>query len=173
MGELFTIIFGAYSIVQLIGFLLFYIFGYIVYGLIETSGRDKLSPNTPEKWNWKFWFKDNWRRYLTTILCSFILFRFSSEMSGHPFSNFDAVAFGLIGDGIAATLKERIKGFSANRVELMKTYAADKIKADNKEIANELKDEQEAVADELKDEQEVVADEVIADNKEIADDLRG
>jgi len=119
MGEFFTILFGDYSVAQLLAFVVFFILGYVVYGLIETSGRDKLSVNTPKKWNWKFWFNDNWRRYLTTILCSFILFRFYSEVSGHDFGNFDAVTFGLLGDGIAATVKKRIKGLAADREKLL------------------------------------------------------
>jgi hypothetical protein len=119
MGEFFTILFGDYSIAQLMAFVVFFVLGYVVYGLIETSGRDKLSVKTPKKWNWKFWFQDNWRRYLTTILCSFILFRFYSEVSGHDFGNFDAVTFGLLGDGIAATVKKRIKGLAADREKLL------------------------------------------------------
>jgi len=119
MGEFFTILFGDYGIAQLMAFVVFFVLGYVVYGLIETSGRDKLSVKTPKKWNWKFWFQDNWRRYLTTILCSFILFRFYSEVSGHDFGNFDAVTFGLLGDGIAATVKKRIKGLAADREKLL------------------------------------------------------
>ena len=118
MDEFFKIIFGEYSGVQLLGYLFFFIVGYLIYGLTEISGRDVQSPATPVKWSWKFWFFDNWRRYLTTILCTFILFRFSTEVSGHPFGNFDAVTLGLIGDGIAATLKERIKAIGGNQQEL-------------------------------------------------------
>lgn len=118
MNEFFTIIFGEYSAVQLLAFLFFFVIGYVAYGLIETTGRDKLSPKTPKKWSWKFWFQDNWRRYLTTIICSYILFRFYSEVSGHPFGNFDAVTFGLLGDGIAATVKKRVKAIGGDREEL-------------------------------------------------------
>jgi len=118
MNEFFIIIFGGYSGVQLLAFLFFFVIGYIAYGLIETSGRDRYSPKTPEKWSWKFWFKDNWRRYLTTIICSFILFRFYSEVSGHPFGNFDAMTFGLLGDGIAVTMKKRVRAISGDRDEL-------------------------------------------------------
>lgn len=119
MSEFFTIIFGEYSSAQLLAFVVFFIVGYVIYGLTETSGRDINSTKTPRKWNWKFWFQDNWKRYLTTILCTFVLFRFYSELSGHPFGNFDAVTFGLIGDGIAATIKNRVKGISADREKIM------------------------------------------------------
>jgi hypothetical protein len=173
MNEFFKTILGNYTAVQLLGYLWFFVIGYIVYGLTETTGRDVESPNTPKKWNWKFWFYDNWRRYLTTILCSYILFRFYIEVSGHPFGNFDAVGLGLIGDGIAATLKERVKAIGADRKQLMATYVADEVKADNKVVADKLKSEQEQIANDLKSEQEQTANEVKAEDKAIADDLKG
>jgi len=118
MGEFFTILFGEYSVAQLMAFVVFFIIGYIIYGLIETTGRDKLSQKTPRKWSWKFWFKDNWRRYLLTILCSYVLFRFYSEISGHPFGYFNSITLGLLGDGAATTIKKRVIGINNNREEL-------------------------------------------------------
>lgn len=109
--ELSEILFGnGITLTHMLGYVWFFIVGYVIYGLTETSGRDVKSKNTPEKWSWKFWFLDNWRRYITTFLCTYVLFRFYTEMSGHPFGYFDAVTLGLIGDGIAATMKKRING---------------------------------------------------------------
>lgn len=122
MGEFFTIIFGDYTWIQLLGFLWFFIIGYIAYGLIETSGRDVNGSNTPKKWSWKFWLKDNLKRYLTTLLVSYIFFRFSDKLSGHPFEYFDAVTLGLLGDGAAAILKKRIKWYITDREKLMLKY---------------------------------------------------
>lgn len=119
MSEFFDIIFGiGFTTPQLMAYLFFFIIGYIIYGLNETSARDKSSSRTPEKWSWKFWFKDNLRRYFTTLLCSYVLFRFYTDMSGHPFGYFDALSLGLIGDGIAATLKKRMKVVGGNRDNL-------------------------------------------------------
>ena len=115
MSELLKTMFGEYTIVQLLGYLWFFLIGYAIYFLNETSGRDIQSPHTPIKWSWKFWFYDNWRRYLTTLLCTYVLFRFYIEICGHPFGNFDAVQIGLLGDGIAATLKKRIGGIGSDR----------------------------------------------------------
>jgi hypothetical protein len=119
MGELMKTIFGEYTNIQLFGYFWFFFVGYLIYGLTETTGRDVDSSSTPKKWNWKFWFYDNWRRYLTTVLCTYILFRFYVEICGHPFGNFDAVSLGLIGDGIAATMKKRVKTIGADREKLM------------------------------------------------------
>lgn len=123
MHEFFLNIFGEYTVIQLITYLWFFVIGYIIYGLTETTGRDVNGKNTPKNWNWKFWYFDNWRRYLTTILCSYVLFRFYVEISGHPFSNFDAVSLGLIGDGIAATLKKRVKRIGADRKKLLENMS--------------------------------------------------
>jgi hypothetical protein len=119
MSEIFKIIFGDFTWIQLFGYLWFFIVGYVIFGLTETTGRDVQSTATPIKWSWKFWFHDNWRRYLTTIMCTYVLFRFYTEVCGHPFGNFDAVSLGLIGDGIAATMKKRVKAIGADREKLM------------------------------------------------------
>lgn len=114
MNELLKIIFGDFTLIQLLGYIWFFLIGYVIYGLTEVTGRDIKSKNTPKNWNWKFWFNDNWKRYITTILCSYILFRFYTEINGHPFSDFDAVTLGLIGDGVAATIKKRVKGLGTD-----------------------------------------------------------
>lgn len=121
MNEFIKIVIGDVTTVQLIGYIWFFIIGYLIYGLTEITGRDVNSPNTPKKWSWKFWFLDNWRRYLTTILCTYVLYRFYSEISGHPFGNIDAISLGLIGDGAASTIKERVKSLGANREKIMAT----------------------------------------------------
>lgn len=119
MEELIRILFGEYTHIQLLAYLWFFIIGYAIYSLVETTGRDVYGTKTPVKWSWKFWFKDNWRRYLTTILCTYVLFRFYNEVSGHEFGYFDAVSIGLIGDGISATMKKRVKGLGADRQKLL------------------------------------------------------
>ncbi len=119
MNEFFEVIFGAYTSVQLFGYLWFLIIGYVIYGLNETTSRDTLSKATPKKWKWRFWVKDNWRRYLVTILTTYIMFRFYVEFVGHEFTNFEALMMGLIGDGIGATAKNRVAIVKANREKLM------------------------------------------------------
>ena len=130
MSEIFEVIFGIYTWIQLFGFAWFFIIGYIFYGITEASNRDRLSSNTPVKWKWKFWFHDNWRRYLMTFLSTYIFFRFYVEFVGHEFSFFEALMMGLIGDGMGATAKKKIKRVQANREKLME---AEKIIAGNNE----------------------------------------
>lgn len=127
MSEIFEVIFGTYTQVQLFGYLWFLIIGYIIYGLNETTSRDTLSKVTPKKWKWLFWIKDNWRRYLVTILTTYIMFRFYVEFVGHEFTNFEALMMGLIGDGIGATAKNRVAIVKANREKLMQLHNEEEI----------------------------------------------
>ena len=119
MNEIFEVIFGAYTWIQIFGFSWFLAIGYIIYGLNEASNRDKLGSKTPKKWKWRFWLKDNWRRYLVTFLSTYIMFRFYVEFVGHEFTYFEALMMGLIGDGIGATAKNKINMVKANREKLM------------------------------------------------------
>jgi len=119
MNEIFEVIFGAYTWIQIFGFSWFLAIGYIIYGLNEASNRDKLGSKTPKKWKWRFWLKDNWRRYLVTFLSTYIMFRFYVEFVGHEFTYFEALMMGLIGDGIGATAKNKISMVKANREKLM------------------------------------------------------
>jgi len=122
MNEFILHVFGDYSIIEIFSFSWFFIVGYVIYGLTEATGRDVKSKNTPQIWSWKFWFKDNWKRYLVTILSTYIMFRFYIELSGHDFSDFEALMLGLIGDGIGKTMKDRVKMVSANRIALMEEH---------------------------------------------------
>lgn len=119
MDGIFEVIFGAYTWLQIFGFTWFLAIGYIIYGLNEASNRDKLGTKTPKKWKWRFWLKDNWRRYLVTFLSTYVMFRFYVEFVGHEFTYFEALMMGLIGDGIGATAKKKIKTVRANREKLM------------------------------------------------------
>lgn len=127
MNEIFNVIFGNITGIQLFGYIWYFFIGYLIYGLNETSNRDVSSKNTPIRWSWIFWFKDNWRRYLVTILCTYVLYMFNTVLSGNEFSNFDAVSLGLIGDGIGATLKNRTIAIGANRKKIMNNISESEI----------------------------------------------
>jgi hypothetical protein len=176
MDEFFNIIFGEYSAPELFGFLWFFLIAYIIYGLTEVSGRDKSSPNTPNKFSLKFWFKDNWRRYLVTILCSYMFFKFYMELSGHPFGNFDAVTLGLLGDGAAATIKKRVKAISGDREELTlhvkREQVATELKSDQKDEAEAIAEDNKFIADELKDKQDAKAEKIVNEYITIAEDKK-
>lgn len=125
MEEIFLRIFGNYTTVDLLSYAWFIFIGYAINALIETTGRDVKSNNTPRKWSWKFWTNDNWRRYIVTILSTYVLFRFNSEFNGDAITDFDAFVMGVLGDGIAATAKKRINALKPNRDKLKKEIEED------------------------------------------------
>lgn len=112
-------IFGGYTAINVLGYAWFFIVGYTIYGLNEVSDRDINSKNTPVRWSWRFWVGDNWRRYLVTILSTYVMFRFYIEIVGHEFSDFEALMMGMIGDGIGANAKRKVRGVAGNRKKLM------------------------------------------------------
>lgn len=119
MEEFKLAVFGAYSWGQLFGFTWFFILGYILYALDETADRDKKSPKTPDKWSWRFWFFDNWRRYIATFIFTYLFFRFFSEITVREISNFECTVYGMMGDGLATRVKARFNLFKANREKLL------------------------------------------------------
>jgi hypothetical protein len=177
MGEILKIIFGDYTFIQLFGFFWFLMIGYIIYGLNESNGRNVQSSNTPIKWNWKFWFYDNWRRYLATILTTYVFFRFYIEFVGHPLTNFETLMIGLIGDGIGASLKAKVKAISADRKKLMEEYTVDEaatvVKTEAKSVAVDVKAEAATVAEDVKTEAKLVAADVVATAADVKEEFKG
>lgn len=120
MEEIILRIFGGYTMVDVVVFGWFIVIGFVINAWDETSLRDKKSKKTPRKWSWKFWFNDNWRRYIVSILSTYIFFRFYVEFVGHEITEIEAFMIGLIGDNIGSTAKERINMVKADRVRLLK-----------------------------------------------------
>lgn len=120
MKEFITeIILGGYTLMNALGYLWFFLIGYVIYGLNEVKDRNIYSENTPKEWSWRFWVGDNWRRYIVTILSTYVMFRFYIEIVGHEFSNFEAFMMGMIGDGVGASAKKKVRSVAANRKKLM------------------------------------------------------
>jgi hypothetical protein len=134
MNDFIKMIFGNYSSMQMLGYLWFFLIGYIIYGLNETTGRDVASLDTPQKWNFLFWWKDNRKRYIATILSTYVLFIFYTKMTGHVLENIDCLLLGLCGDHVGKVLKDRVGLISANREELMKQHLDKEL---NKENSNQ------------------------------------
>jgi hypothetical protein len=137
MKDLLTAMFGTYSGSQMLGYLWFFIIGYIIYGLNETTGRDIESSNTPRKWNWKFFWKDNIKRYVLTLLTTYIIFRFYTNLSNQPLDYFNCFLIGYIGDSASKYLKDRVGFIQSNREELMKQHLNNELNKENQEQINQ------------------------------------
>lgn len=120
MEKLGLMLFGGYSVWELIGYGVFFILGMFLYSYLEVENRNKLSNNTPKKFSWKFFYKDNIKRYVASVLLVYVLFRFFIEMTGQELNEFTALLMGFTGDGVIGMKKKSIKGLNTNRDNLMK-----------------------------------------------------
>lgn len=120
MEEILMRIFGGYDFADLFVFGFYILIGFLIRAFDETSQRNKNSDKTPKKWSWKFWVNDNYKRYIVTILSTFIFFRFYVEFVGHDLTELEALMIGLIGDDIGLTAKERLGMFKSDRKKLLK-----------------------------------------------------
>jgi hypothetical protein len=64
--------------------MLFALIGAIIGLRISSLKRDKLSPNTPQKFNLWFMIRDNAQRLFTSFLICFVIFRFAGTFITNP-----------------------------------------------------------------------------------------
>jgi len=88
-------------------------FGALITILLGLRFRDKFKKETPEKFNWKFFFFDNIKRILVVIFCLIAAIRFYPNLFGEEISLWLAFVLGLGFDGVVFTIKQytKKKGF--------------------------------------------------------------
>lgn len=95
-------LFGGVSIATYIGGFLFALIGMFIRWFITTKKGIKKNPETPVKFSWSFWFKDNFLRILTamggTLAVLFVAMRFPVEWFGVQLTMPLAFAFGFFFD---------------------------------------------------------------------------
>jgi len=120
MEELYKMIFGEYTIWQTLGFYFFMLVGVGAYGVMEVQNRDLDSLKTPKKFSWKFWYKDNLKRYAATIIFLYVQFRFFKELTGTELSEYASFLLGFSSDGIVGMQKKTTKFLSSDREKIIK-----------------------------------------------------
>lgn len=95
---------------------LFYLFfigiGVLISVRFIAKGRNKISDNTPYKFNIKFFIVDNLPRVFLSIIKCFVLIRFWTEITGHELSEYSCIFIGLFFDQsseLLAKFKEKYK----------------------------------------------------------------
>ena len=116
---LVEMIFGILSLTQWLGFLFFILIGLALSKLILLQKRNKMSSNTPRKFNWKFWWSDNKYMLGIFIIVIFLSMRFYVKLYSEPMNEFNAMSFGTVVDLIIAKMIEG-KGFINNNREKFK-----------------------------------------------------
>jgi flagellar biosynthesis protein FlhB len=85
--------------------------GIALSALLFTTKRDPLSARTPTHFSWKFFWNDNTKRIvksiLTTVLILFITIRFSQELMGQKLTMFYAFGLGFGLDKVIEKLRKK------------------------------------------------------------------
>lgn len=94
--------------------------GVIMALLIDSTKRNKNSPNTPYKFNFGFLLKDNWKTILLTFLAILVTLRFASSLFPGQFTDaelaspsgsekwlFGSLLIGLAYNTLLQTLKDK------------------------------------------------------------------
>ena len=95
-----------YSIV-LIGFV-YAMIGVLLSLLIHSNKRDPNTQNSPIKFSWGFFLKDNLKRVLTGLILILIFMRFSTELIGKDPTVYSSFLIGFMSDKLIEILKSKI-----------------------------------------------------------------
>ncbi len=116
MNEIKDIILGANSMSYYIGYAIWSLVGAFLYHtFLDVKGRNVNSSATPIKFNFLFLLKDNWKRYLTTILIIFVQIKFYKELNGVDLTAYTALLLGFTSDGISDFAKRSIPALQTAR----------------------------------------------------------
>jgi len=120
MEELKQMLLADYSIAQFLGYLFFMLLGVAYYSFLEIRNRNVDSKETPQKFSWKFWYRDNLKRYIGTLITIYVLFRFFPELTGNSLDEFTAFLLGFSGDGVVGLNKKSTKLLKQKRTKITK-----------------------------------------------------
>lgn len=111
-------------------------FAAFVMYMVRTSKRDKDSERTPEQWSWDFFWKDTWRRIVTTFILIILALRllFNWEMKTSYVIAL-AIVIGLISDKLGAIF-EKASTVSNDVIIHKIEEASDKLDSAKKDLKN-------------------------------------
>lgn len=119
MDDLTNMILGEFSLWQFIGLFIFAIMGVLLHSFKDVGDRNMESPNTPKNFSFKFYYRDNIKKYIANIVALYIVLRFFPNLFGHDLSEFSAFLLGFSGDSIMTTFKKKSKTLQVDREKLM------------------------------------------------------
>jgi hypothetical protein len=85
----------------------FAIAGIVVSLLIGVANRKPLSETSPVHFSFSFFWSDNFRRIMTTVILVFLTLRFANELIGVDISLWGSLGIGLVHDSLAGILKKK------------------------------------------------------------------
>jgi hypothetical protein len=122
MEDFTNMLTAGYTWGQVLGYYFFMFLGIALYGLLEIKNRDVNSPSTPRKFNLKFWYRDNVKRYIATLMLLYIQFRFFEQITGNELGEYTSFLLGFSSDGIIGMQKKANNILNSDREKLLSTY---------------------------------------------------
>lgn len=105
--ELTELIFGTTDIWVLIAGFFYLNVGIFLASVLNTTGREPKSERTPFRFSWKFFAKDNWKRWFKSVLFGIIAMRFSEELLNAELTAYVALMIGFSIDGIIILISKK------------------------------------------------------------------
>jgi hypothetical protein len=107
MKEFFSLLLGNQTGVYFLALIFFALLGAGISLLLQTTARDVVSPATPKHFSWVFFWIDNWKRIVLSLLLIYVALRFAPDLFGVTINEFWALAIGFANDKIAQALKDK------------------------------------------------------------------
>ena len=109
---------GDLTLPRFIGYFILFLIGVAYYSVTEVSNRNVDSTNTPKKFSWKFFIKDNWRRYIAVIIVIYATIVFYPNLSdGQQLTPFTAFMLGVSIDVVIGSNKKKLSILKGERSE--------------------------------------------------------
>lgn len=87
---------------------LFYLLvGIFMASVINTTRREPKSDRTPYRFSWRFFVKDNWKRWAKSVAFGVIAMRFSQELFNQQLTVYLAFMIGLGIDAVIIAIQQK------------------------------------------------------------------
>ena len=118
MNDFLTSLLGDLSAGNWMAYLFFATLGVLVASWTDIKARNKTSLSTPKKFSFSFFFQDNFKKFVVTIILIYINFRFWEQITATELSEYSAFLAGLTSDSISNLTKKNVKQLQTNRKKL-------------------------------------------------------
>lgn len=112
MKEYITFLLNGLTIVEFLVFMT-YAYGGLVLNLIfDVLQRKPLSPESPIFFSFKYFFKDNWKRLIMSVMLIPIVILLFKQLMGSEINYLSAFLLGWASDGVSNLIKRRSSIFN-------------------------------------------------------------
>lgn len=120
MKEFQSILLGNASVAEFTAAMFFALLTAGALALVRVRKRDVSSPRTPEAFSWKFFWQDNLKQIIGTLILIFLTIRIAQYWVKPEWAVYGAVIIGLISDQLAMLalkLKDKATSFLSKKID--------------------------------------------------------